>query len=192
MMRRYRGTTLTELLIVLAVSGPVFGAGVSVIHKMLAFDRRIRQEVEMRQTLVRLARTWRDDIHHSTTVELEQLEPDNHQLKDSEPHATQVLTLSSNSEGTISYFVQENVCQLTRTAIGGVSRHDEFRLPSEWTIQIQRFSNDEWLRLCVWPTDVLQPVEADNDFPALATKATLILEAKIGRDHPFLSRGADI
>lgn len=76
--RRQRGRagwTLIEMLVTLAVMGTLTGIAVKTLTSMLLAERRGVEHVSQLATMSRLARTFRNDVHQSTTYEISAAEP---------------------------------------------------------------------------------------------------------------------
>lgn len=73
--RKRPGWTLIEMLVTLAVMGTLTGIAVKTLTSMLLAEHRGVEHVSQLATLARMARTFRNDIHLATNVQISTSEP---------------------------------------------------------------------------------------------------------------------
>jgi len=73
-LRRCRGTTLVEMLIVISMAAVMMGVTVCTIHLLLDAEREAGRAVRFNTSVARLAQAFRDDIHAARHVELPAIE----------------------------------------------------------------------------------------------------------------------
>lgn len=73
--RRRPGWTLIEMLVTLAVMGTLTGIAVKTLTSMLLSEHRGIEHVAQLATMARLARTFRNDVHIATGIEISTDEP---------------------------------------------------------------------------------------------------------------------
>ena len=119
-MRRRRGYSLLELLIVLAVGTAMLMVAVSVLYMLKETQENVRRRLHSGRMITRLAEQFREDVHKAEDVERVS-------GKDFESGAT-VWRLTISPDMTVRYVLGKEEVHRAETSSDKTIRED-FRLP---------------------------------------------------------------
>ena len=178
MSRVRAGVTLTQMLVVIALTGVITTAAITTIITMLRLEGRTTQMWLSQQSLLRLSDDFRSDAHAAKFAEI------------TTQNGAPALVLQDNTESTrsVTYLVAEH--QVTRRETDGdkLLRTEVYRLPDS-VVQFEstsaknvppRLTSGESVRLtCRRPN---APPINQRTSPPLHDEHVV---AVIGRDHRF-------
>lgn len=168
--RRHRqrpGWTLIEMLVTLAVMGTLTGIAVKTLTSLLLSEHRGIEHVSQLATLARMARTFRDDIHLATGVEISTGEPQK-----------PLLLLTIDAHHQIQYETQPLGLLRTDRRANQPVGHELWRLKPARFQCVDSTGKPRVLTLIVGIPD-LHPAGASAAAPLLKE---LRIEAVMGRD----------
>jgi type II secretory pathway pseudopilin PulG len=125
-MRPRRGITLIELTLSLGAGGIVMLLAITLVNQSMQFSKTIRQRSDTAQSISRLARQFRTDIHSATRAEqaadgLSIMHPNNIQIQYRVHEHTVTRELTEPSKPTIRDGYKLDDAMSTTFAIQGVS-----------------------------------------------------------------------
>ena len=175
-----RGFTLTELLVVMGMTGIILSIGVGMLHRVMHEQKFTDRENVMHRVAERLSTRLREDIHLADLAE--------HQSGD---EGEQRLVLSQPDVIIVTYVVLNNVLERTSTQEDKPTHRDRFQFPDNYRIE---FFDDPEERVTftvfaipqaylATASDKSQSVVSESD----VRRAVMHIEASVGRDHRFLS-----
>jgi prepilin-type N-terminal cleavage/methylation domain-containing protein len=170
-MRRRRGFTLIEVIVVMMAGALVLGLCVGLIHLLVGLDRAGRAHMNERTAVARLAQTFRDDVRAAVAAEPA--------AGAGGPGRRLVLKRPDGRE--VEYLVEEGAVLRAEREGEKVRHRDTFRL-----------SRREAARLDVQPSEGLTVValgfEARADRKDKGAYHAYRVESVLGQDHRFEAR----
>ena len=155
-MKRRRGYTLVEMVVVICVASVLLGLTVMLLHALLQTNQGARRYVREVATQGRLAEQFRRDVHAATAIDA----------------ACGQLTF--DGDRTVTYTAAPG--QITRTDVVGeaVRQREEFALAAELSARIEADGERRLVSL------LIEPVSGESN------GGVLQIDAVLGYDHRLL------
>lgn len=198
-MKRRRGFSLVELLVVIAVSSTIVALSVGLLHLLMQMQRDARDQLRGRMTLQRLTDQFRDDAHAAM-----QLRPVQAANESSGP----AWELQLGPDHRIEYRVEEATLVRTEHAGGDVLGRESYLLPEGATVSLD-VDDEKGVKLAslriaanqslpAKPAEepaekpdtqsTEEPDEAIVDMPPLTPVRPVRIDAALGLDHRLDAR----
>ncbi len=176
-MKRRRGVSLVEVIIVVGASTMVLTVGMGLMHKLLRSERSAAESLIHANSHARMSLQFREDAHAATGASVE-----------GEPGAEQTLRLTSDEGTAISYAQRDRFLIRAESRADGDARYEQYRLPRDVRVQ---FAVNENGPLTVAELVWARTSDADPAINAPAALAVrrrldpLRIEAVVGKDRRF-------
>ncbi len=172
-MRRRRGYSLIETLLVISAMAVVFGLCASMIHGLLRLDRAGRARLNEAATLSRLARQFRQDVRAASTSR-----------SSGKDDPRQELVLSVPPDRAIEYRWSKGRVLRAERAPGRADRHETYRLPDRAAPRFQVLDEHG----VVW---VSLGLDRKPDIASLIPSRGYRVVARLGKDRGQARAGGD-
>jgi len=201
-VKRRNGFTLTELIIVMGMSGVVLSVAVGMIHRVMHEQKKSEQDNVLHRVAERLSAKLREDVHSASRAEI--------QIKDEgEEDEAQVLVLHQRDETAVTYVIRNHILERTSTRENEPIHRDDFRFPDNYRFELAVESSRVLFTAFAIPQAYVATAsnetpnnetannDSPNDSPSNESggmvretdvrRAVIQVEATLGRDHRFLN-----
>ena len=167
--RTRSGYSLLELMVVISVLATLMSVAAAWIHQSLTFSSVMRQRDRHHQSLMRLSRQLRDDIHHGQTALVDE---------------SNQLVISMSGDHQVTYTIDDQHGLLRQSREGDTVAHNRFSLAPTASAHWDASELPDWISLIVdrgpgveSQTSVGPPDAGPNERPAV----DLYVRAGVGR-----------
>lgn len=127
-MKRRRGISLVELIVVMSGCAVLLSLSVAFLQRVMQAQMRSRADAHLQRTLLRLDQMVRNDIHSATAAEIDPAKLNQGAL----------LHLDLSDSSAIEYRLQESALLRVQLAGGEIKSRETFSFPREIEPKITR------------------------------------------------------
>jgi prepilin-type N-terminal cleavage/methylation domain-containing protein len=171
-MKRRRGFSLIELLVVVAVGSVLTGTGIAVVYALLSAEQAGRELLRTRAALDRLADQFRRDAHAATALTRPAPE------EDDDLRPAWQLRLDANL--VVEYRQGRDELLRVEKRDGHIQRRESFALPSGTTASVESVAETR-------PAIILLRIGPREEGTDRSEGRMMRIEAAMGRDRRFLN-----
>jgi type II secretory pathway pseudopilin PulG len=172
-MKRRRGLSLVEVVVVMTAASVVLGTTATLLYTMMRAERAARHEIQRRAVLGRLADQFRSDAHAATgCVPL---------VREAGQNEASLWRFNLPGEAAVVYQNDPEGLARTERAGGSEKRRESFALPAESTARIEVPSGTTPAIVSLWIVPAGQSAAQPPGGPVR-------IDAVLGRDQRYLTR----
>ena len=176
-----RGTSLMEMVVVIAIASVMLGLAVTTIHMLLRAEWHSTETVWYGTSLARFSRTFRQDVHAATSADIPKPPPD----------AKSRLDLTLPKQRTVTFQIDGSSITRVEVEAEKVRHRDVYHFPPKSTIRFERTQEPALVHVVInrpSTPEVLAGREDDGGKAYRPAGRVLRIEAAVARDHRFARR----
>ena len=182
-----RAVSLVELLIVMSMRIVVLSIAMGTLHRVFQADRRARVDLSMQQTVGRLSRLLRQDVHQAVNVEktTDETEADG---------GWQKWRLQDDMGVQVDYMIRGPLVRRREMSGDRPVHNEEFQLPDACEVTCELAETPQRVVMTVWLTASVYQLNPDtSSLTAREIGRRLVgrISAVVGRDHRFHRAGTN-
>jgi hypothetical protein len=175
-LKKRRGASLVELLVVMSLGAGLLTTSAVVLHRIMHSHGKARHFLAASRSALRLSDQFRSDVHRARKVTKDNLD------------APVVVRLELGDAGVVEYSYVAGLVRRAQIKEGKVASRDEYSFPANSRLTIHEQPSPRLVSLSIASTPGDAGGPAQQGF---ATAVYLQIEAEMGRDSRYTDVDAE-